>query len=356
MYTYDSSRPVSGLSIDDFDYELPPERIAQVPIEPRDAARLLVALGGGIAHRHVRDLASFVREGDVLVLNETRVIPARLRLRKPTGGSVEVLLVDRDDDGIWLALVRPSKKVAPGSVLVAGPGLAVAIGAVRDGGQRVVTLLDDDGNALDDPAVERALDRHGVAPLPPYISVPLADPSRYQTTFARQPGSAAAPTAGLHLTAALLDACRARGASIHTVNLSVGLDTFRPVTVSRPEDHEIHSERFSVPQLTLDACAQAKANGGRIIAVGTTSVRALESAAAAGVLEGRTRLFIYGNYPFRLVDVLMTNFHLPRSSLLLLVDAFCGPIWREVYVEAIRHRYRFLSFGDAMLLERRATR
>ena len=342
------------MSVDDFDYGLPPERIAQVPVEPRDAARLLVATGGPVAHRHVRDLATLVGPGDVLVLNETRVIPARLRLRKTTGGAVEVLLVDRDEDGTWLALVHPSKKVAPGTALPAGPGLVILVGAVRDGGQREVRLLNDDGGELDDARTEAALERYGIAPLPPYITAPLADPSRYQTTFARLPGSAAAPTAGLHLTTALLDECRRRGASIHTVDLSVGLDTFRPVSVSRPEDHEIHSERFRVPQETMAACREAKASGGRVIAVGTTSVRALESAAAGGVLDGRTRLFIYGDYRFRMVDVLMTNFHLPRSSLLLLVDAFCGPVWRDLYDEALRREYRFLSFGDAMLLARRS--
>lgn len=357
---YTSPRPPSGLSMDDFDYELPESSIAQTPTEPRDAARLLVALDGSdlraerIEHRQVRDLPSYLRRGDVLVLNETRVIPARLHLRKESGGAVEVLLLERQVDGAWSALVRPGRRVAPGTVLHPGPDLAVEVGGVLDGGRRSVRLLGADGTVLEPGEQERALERHGKAPLPPYITAPLADPSRYQTTFARQPGSVAAPTAGLHLTPEVLDACRAAGATVHTVDLTVGLDTFRPVSVDRPEDHDIHSERYSVPQETLDACAAAKASGARVIAVGTTSVRALESAAASGAREGRTRLYIYGSYEFALVDVLLTNFHLPRSSLLLLVEAFAGPRWRELYAAARREGYRFLSFGDAMLLARRA--
>ncbi len=367
MYTYESPRPPSGLSMDAFDYPLPPERIAQTPIEPRDAARLLVSVGDGpTRHLHVRDLPSLLGPGDVLVLNETRVIPARLALRRPTGGAVEVLLVDLVDgapiDGTdpptrptrtWKALVKPSRKIAPGTVLRSEPDLDVEIGEHLGGGQRLVTLRDPvTNNALDAAQEDDLLSRHGVMPLPPYITTTLADQSRYQTTFAQLPGSAAAPTAGLHFTAELLERCRAAGASVHTVELRVGLDTFRPVTVERPEDHEIHSERFRVPASTLDACRAAKERGGRVIAVGTTSVRALESAAAAHQTEGRTRLFIYGNYEFRLVDLLLTNFHLPKSSLLLLVQSFVGDRWRTLYDEAIQDRYRFLSFGDALLLGR----
>jgi S-adenosylmethionine:tRNA ribosyltransferase-isomerase len=358
--------------MDEFDYLLPPERIAQTPIEPRDAARLLVSVGDGpTRHLHVRDLPSLLGPGDVLVLNETKVIPARLALRKPTGGAVEVLLLDlvdgadmdgADIDGAdpttrptrtWKALVKPSRKIAPGTVLRSGPDLDVEIGEHFDGGQRLVTLRDPvTNNALGPAEEEDRLARHGVMPLPPYITTTLDDQSRYQTTFAQLPGSAAAPTAGLHFTAELLQRCRAAGASVHTVELCVGLDTFRPVTVDSPEHHEIHSERFRVPASTLAVCREAKAQGGRVIAVGTTSVRALESAAAAEQTEGRTRLFIYGNYQFRLVDVLLTNFHLPRSSLLLLVQAFCGDRWRTLYDEAMQEQYRFLSFGDALLLGR----
>ena len=343
----------------DFDYDLPERFIAQTPIEPRDAAKLLVAVGSvgsvgsTVEHRHITDLPSLLRADDVLVVNETRVIPARLRLQKDTGGAVEVLLLDRLDERSWAALVRPSKKVRVGTVLRPGPGLAVEIAEVIEGGQRRVRLLDDvSGDVLDPRQEEAGLARYGVAPLPPYITVPLADPERYQTTFARLPGSSAAPTAGLHLTRAVLDACRAKGVVVNTVDLTVGLDTFRPVTADRPEDHEIHSERYSVPAATIDACDRADRSGGRVVAVGTTTVRALESAAASGELTGRTGLFIYGTFRFRVVDLLMTNFHLPRSSLLLLVQAFAGPRWRELYAQAQAHDYRFLSFGDAMLLSR----
>ena len=363
MYTYESPRPASGLSMDDFDYDLPADRIAQIPVEPRDSARLLVSLEpGSVEHRHVSDLPSFLRPGDVIVLNETKVNPARLALRKPTGGAVEVLLVDLVPfDGLtkesesqqraWKALVKPSRKVHPGTRLQPGPGLVVEIGAHLDGGQRLVRLLDPQNDEPLGPNIEQTeLNRHGVLPLPPYITAALDDQSRYQTTFATIPGSAAAPTAGLHFTAELLDRCREVGATVHTVELCVGLDTFRPVSVDRPEDHEIHSERFRVSAGTLKACVDAKAAGCRVIAVGTTSVRALESAAASDSLEGRTRLFIYGDYQFRIVDMLLTNFHLPRSSLLLLVQSFVGARWRDLYEEAKRDEYRFLSFGDALLL------
>lgn len=361
MGTYESPRLPSGLSMADFDYELPEELIGQYPVEPRDAARLLVSIDADVApaHHHVRDFASFVREGDVIVVNETRVIPARLALTKPTGGAVEVLLVDRfDDDGLprrWKALVKPSRKIAPGTRLAAGDSAIIEIGETIDGGQRVVRLLDPGtGSPLDERNELRALEAVGQAPLPPYIQVPLSDPSRYQTTFARRPGSAAAPTAGLHLTPELLVACERRGATVERIELAVGLDTFRPVTVDRPEDHAIHSERFHVAESTMAACAKARSNGGRVIAVGTTSVRALESA-AANPTSDRTKLFIYGSYEFRVVDMLLTNFHLPRSSLLLLVQAFVGDRWRSLYELAQVQQYRFLSFGDAMLLGRHDT-
>ena len=355
--------------MDEFDYDLPDELIGQHPVEPRDAARLLVSLDGETApsHHHVRDFASFIRRGDVIVLNETRVIPARILLTKPSGGAVEVLLVDNvdnvdnvegGDERVWKALVKPSRKIAVGTRLSAGDSTVVEIGDRIEGGQRLVRLLDArTGSVLDEEAELRALDEIGRAPLPPYITAPLADPSRYQTTFARLPGSVAAPTAGLHLTSELLYACLARGATIERVELCVGLDTFRPVTVDRPEEHEIHSERFRVSESTLQACESAHANGGRVIAVGTTSVRALESAVAANATSGRTKLFIYGSYEFRLVDVLLTNFHLPRSSLLLLIHSFAGERWRSLYELAKENRYRFLSFGDAMLIGRnRSTR
>jgi S-adenosylmethionine:tRNA ribosyltransferase-isomerase len=354
---YVSPRPPSGLDMADFDYDLPEAAIAQHPIEPRDSARLLDATTDTVSHRVVRDLPTILRPGDLLVCNETRVIPARIRLRKVTGGAAEVLLLDQHKRGdastYWSALVRPSKTIAPGTVLSPGAGLHVRVDEVLDGGQRAVSLLGDDGDPLNPEQTERALAQYGEAPLPPYITAPLANAERYQTTYARLPGSAAAPTAGLHFTPELLAELRALGIRMVTVDLTVGLDTFRPVSVDRPEDHDIHSERYSVPSDTSEAIAATKAAGGRIVAVGTTSVRALESAAASGTPTGRTALFIYGDYPFQIVDVLLTNFHMPRTSLLLLIDAFAGPKWRDLYREALTEGYRFLSFGDAMLLARR---
>jgi S-adenosylmethionine:tRNA ribosyltransferase-isomerase len=328
------------MHVAELDYELPEAAIAQVPIEPRDAARLLVDRGAGARpdHRKVRDLPELLEAGDVMVVNETRVRPARLVLRKATGGAAEVLLLEPRDEGLWEALVRPARRVRPGTMLsTADGGLTISIERALGMGRHEVRVV------CGDPAA------HGEVPLPPYIRTPLADPERYQTVFARTPGSAAAPTAGLHLTGAVLDACRARGVVIHTIDLAIGVDTFRPITEESVEDHAIHRERFSVPVATLDACRRAT----RVVAVGTTVVRALESAADSGERAGHTALFITRGHRFRLVDVLLTNFHTPRSPLLALVDAFVGPRWRDLYAEALAQGYRFLSFGDAMLLERR---
>lgn len=334
------------MDTDDVDYELPAAAIAQTPLEPRDAARLLIDEGPGRPPRHgrVTDLPSLLGPGDVVVVNTTRVLPARLRLTKPSGGAVEVLLLEPLDafERTWEALVRPSRKVAPGTALRAGEDLTVVVGDdLGDGRRRVEVDLAAGTELLD------ALERHGVVPLPPYITAALADPERYQTTYAEQPGSVAAPTAGLHLTTAVLDAIRERGAAIHPVELVVGLGTFRPIAADRVEDHHMHAERYRVPGSTMAACAAAD----RVVAIGTTTVRALESAAASGDLEGRTELFIHGDRPFAVVDALMTNFHQPRSSLLVLIDAFIGPRWRALYDEALREGYRFLSFGDAMFLQ-----
>jgi S-adenosylmethionine:tRNA ribosyltransferase-isomerase len=352
-----------------FDYLLPPEAVAQEPAEPRDAARLLVAgggagagaEGGAIEHRHVRDLPDLLQPGDLLVVNDTRVLPARLHLRKPTGGAVEVLLLERDGTGAWWeALVKPSKKVAPGTVLLApGDRPAVEVGDVLEGGRRLVRLLVDPADRADraDPAHSASpagLGTIGEVPLPPYITRPLPDAERYQTVYARTPGSVAAPTAGLHLSHDVLDRCRARGIERASVELVVGLDTFRPVVVDDADDHVMHSERYVVPAQTMEACRATRAQGSRVVAVGTTTTRALEAAAATGQLEGRTDLFIKGDYPFRVVDVLLTNFHMPRSSLLLLLAAFAGDRWRGLYDTALAEGYRFLSFGDAMLVDRAA--
>ena len=341
------------MDVSAFDYELPEAAIAQTPAEPRDRARLLVDRGPDQVPEHhtVADLPRFVRPGDVVVVNTTRVLPARLRLRKPTGGRVEVLLLERLPGGEWEALVRPSRKVPSGTELAAGDDLVVRFGGPGPGpGTRVVDLSTPGG--ADQLAV---LHRHGVVPLPPYITVPLADPERYQTVFAERPGSVAAPTAGLHLTPAVLDGCRAAGAGLEVVDLVVGMGTFRPMSASKVEDHPMHAERYRVPAATMAACEAARAVGKRVVAVGTTTVRALESAALSGQLEGRTELFIRRPWRWRLVDVLMTNFHLPRSSLLVLVDAFVGARWRDLYGTALADGYRFLSFGDAMLLDRGLT-
>lgn len=327
--------------IDAYDYELPLGAIAQEPASPRESARLLVAVdpAGAVEHRHVRDLPELLEPGDLLVVNDTRVLPARLHLRKESGGAVEVLLLEprADEAGVWEALVRPGRKVAAGLVLLGRDGSPVVeAGEALGDGRRLVRVLADP-------------DPHGTVPLPPYITAPLADPERYQTVYARRPASVAAPTAGLHLSAEVLDRCRARGVSVAAVELVVGLDTFRPISVDAVADHVMHSERYEVPGSVMEACMRAR----RVVAVGTTSVRALESAAATGSLSGRTDLFIHGDYPFKIVDVLLTNFHMPRSSLLLLLAAFCGgDRWRALYEEALASEYRFLSFGDAMLVAR----
>ncbi len=342
-------------------YDLPDAAIAQQPIEPRDAARLLVDGGAGVAptHRRVTDLPDLVGPGDLLVLNETRVLPARLRLHKATGGVAEVLLleaVEGSDAAEWVALVRPGRRLAPGTRLHrdpdpghGGPGLAVEVGERLDGGRRLVRLLVDGEHSGQPTSIAELLERYGEMPLPPYLTEGLDDPSRYQTVFARHPGSVAAPTAGLHLTHGVLDRCRAAGAEVATIDLAVGLDTFRPVAddVDDLDDHELHSERYLVPEGTLDAAARAT----RVIAVGTTSVRALESA-ARGDSGGRTQLFIRDPFDWQVVDGLITNFHQPRSTLLALIEAFIGPRWRDLYTEALAEGYRFLSFGDAMFLER----
>ncbi len=327
-----------------FDYVLPPDRIAQHPCPERDAARLLVDGGptGAPEHRHVRDLPGLVGPGDVIVVNHTEVLPARLRLRKRTGGAAEVLLLEPGPvPGEWEALVRPGRRLPPGTPLfppdAAGAEPALVVGDDLGDGRRRVTLVGDPTE-------------HGEIPLPPYITEPLADPGRYQTVYAHTPASAAAPTAGLHLTPAVIEGCRDAGATLLEVELVVGLGTFRPISAARVEDHTMHHERYRVAPDVLDACLAAR----RVIAVGTTTLRALESAAATGRLEGRTDLFVHRPYPFRVVDVLLTNFHVPRSSLLVLVDAFVGDRWRALYDEALATGYRFLSFGDAMLLQRSA--
>jgi S-adenosylmethionine:tRNA ribosyltransferase-isomerase len=357
---------VSGpVPMDAYDFGLPEEAIAQEPVEPRSAARLLlsgrVSNSGSMEHATMVDLPTLLRAGDVVVVNDTRVLAARLQLVKVTGGEAEVLLLEPIDavGSRWEALVRPGRRLPPGTLLHEPAAAAesadeegaqphrqpvVEVGkpmAGRDDSRRSVRLLD--------PTV---IERSGVMPLPPYIHRRLDDPERYQTVYSAHldPGdrSAAAPTAGLHFTPELLQACRDAGATVVSLDLAIGLDTFRPITAPAPADHVIHSERYRVPVATMDACAEAD----RVVAVGTTVVRALESAASTGRLSGRTDLFIYGDHPFRVVDLLVTNFHLPRSSLLLMVEAFCGQEWRQLYAAALTEGYRFLSFGDAMVVGR----
>jgi S-adenosylmethionine:tRNA ribosyltransferase-isomerase len=331
-------------------YNLPDAAIAQTPAEPRDSARLLVDRGPGETpeHRHVRDLPDLLHEGDLLVVNDTKVLPARLFGQRPTGGRVELLLLEArtPDMQSWETMVRPSSKVKPGEIVTVGDTEIVVGERLGDGSTREVHLRTDDPIAT--------LQRLGEMPLPPYITSRDSADDRYQTVYADRPASAAAPTAGLHLTHELFARLAARGISTATVELVVGLDTFRPVTVDDPADHRMHSESYRVPDVTWHAVQTARAEGRRVVAVGTTSVRALESAAATDNLSGRTNLFIRRPYPWQVVDALMTNFHLPRTTLLLMIDAFIGPRWRDLYELALADGYRFLSFGDAMLLERRA--
>lgn len=338
------------MELAEFDYDLPDERIAQTPIEPRDAARLLVDRGDAAPdHRHVRDLVDILRPGDLLVVNETKVIPARLALRRGTGGAAEVLMLEPLDGErrVWEALVRPARKLRPGEILLAPDGTPVVeIGERTAGGDTFrVTLVGSTDDVVDAFAV---LDAHGEMPLPPYITERLDRPDRYQTVYAREPGSAAAPTAGLHFTSELLLALTERGVERASVELVVGLDTFRPIGTDDPTQHQMHTERYRVPADTMERCLTAE----RVVAVGTTSVRALESAAGRGELEGRTDIFIHRPYDWQVVDLMMTNFHMPRTTLLMMIDAFIGPRWRSLYTEALREGYRFLSFGDAMLLDR----
>jgi S-adenosylmethionine:tRNA ribosyltransferase-isomerase len=333
----------------DFDYQLPPELIAQHPPAQRDAARMLVLDPGGLTHRTVADLPEYLDAGDVLVLNDSRVLPARLTGRRREGGEAEVLLLRPLPEGThrWEALIRPARRLVAGAqVVFENSALAVSVEG-RDGETATVRL---DGVA--DPLAE--VRRIGQMPTPPYIKERLQDRDRYQTVFAREEGSAAAPTAGLHFTPGLLSMLRDRGVAVAFVTLHVGLDTFRPVRVDDPAAHRIHREWYRIDQDSARVINEARRVGKRVVAVGTTSVRVLESAATEGGVaagEGWTSLFILPGYRFLVVDAMLTNFHLPKSTLLMLVSAFAG---RErilaAYREAIERRYRFYSFGDCMLI------
>jgi len=333
-----------------FDYPLSECRIAQSPIEPRDASRLLVLdrQSGRVAHHAFRDLPELLAPGDLLVLNDTRVLPARLVGTKPSGGRAEALLLCDLGGDRWEAMVFPGRRLDVGARIRFGDGALEAEVLARDpGGTRTLQFRANEGETV--PAL---LHRLGEAPLPPYIHAPLADRERYQTVYARLEGSAAAPTAGLHFTPETFERLAERGVRTARVTLHVGLATFRPVKVEQIEDHEMHEEWYEVPEETVAAVAAAP---GRVVALGTTTVRALESA-AVGLRQiqpgaGRTRLYIRPGFPFQIVDALITNFHMPRSSLLILVSAFAGlePV-RAAYEAALAAGYRFLSFGDAMLI------
>ena len=371
------------MKLQDFWYELPEWAIAQEPLGERDEARLLVDQAGvAVEHRRVTELPELLREGDVVVVNDARVLPARMKLWKATGGEVEVLALrplggdgDRDvegglsGNGGWEALVRPSRRVQPGVLLhLADARPVLRVGERLDEGKREVFPVE--GGTL-----EELMARAGQVPLPPYIHTPLEDSERYQSVYAKDATAAAAPTAGLHLTQRVLDGLAARGIPFYALNLAVGLGTFRPITEDDIADHHIHIEEYHIPAETWQACLHAKQQGGRVVAIGTTVVRALETAyskahrqqetstdtedlvsnqvresSGANHLHGGSDLYITPGYRFGMVDVLMTNFHLPHSTLLVLLAAFMGPRWSELYETALAEGYRFLSFGDAMLV------
>ena len=340
------------MEVSEFDYELPKELIAQDPLADRSSSRLLVLNKntGDIRHCHFRDIVDELLPEDCLVINNTKVIPARLMgAREGTGGAVEVLLLRREAGDVWETLVKPGKKARPGTRIVFGDGLLTGeVVSIEEEGNRRIKFTYDG-------IFEEILDRLGEMPLPPYITHRLADASRYNTVYARFDGSAAAPTAGLHFTDELLEKIRGRGTKVAEVTLHVGLGTFRPVKADKVEEHHMHSEHYEVSRAAADLINSARAAGGRIIAVGTTSCRTLETVTGAdGVVRpgsGETAIFIYPGYRFKAVDALITNFHLPKSTLMMLVSALAG---REnimhAYEEAIDMRYRFFSFGDAMFI------
>lgn len=335
----------------DFYYDLPKERIAQTPVEPRDHSRLLVMdrFTGEMEHRHFYDIVDYLHPGDLLVINDSRVLPARLYgYKEDTGAHMELLLLEQKENMVWECLAKPGKKAKPGVKLIFGDGLLVGeVVEVKEDGNRMVKFTCD-GNFYS------VLDQIGQMPLPPYITEKLQDKERYQTVYSKELGSAAAPTAGLHFTPELMDKIRAMGVDFASVTLHVGLGTFRPVKAEEVTEHKMHSEHCLLPKETAEKILKTKANGGRVIAVGTTSCRTLESVATfTGQIqpwEGYTDIFIYPGYEFKVLDGLITNFHLPESTLIMLVSAFAG---REhilhAYEEAVKLEYRFFSFGDACL-------
>ena len=330
------------MNLNDFDYDLPYSAIAQEPLLNRTDSRLLIDIENQIKHSRVCNFPEIIKSGDLIVMNNTRVLPARFHTRKSTGGKVEILLLEEGrNENEWEALVKPSRKIDTGTIFKFGEDLEIEVLADRGKGLRKVRL-DVKGDFI------QTIEKYGEMPLPPYIKTKLEDRERYQTVYSEKSKSAAAPTAGLHMTNELLDRCVERGARIEFVELVVGLDTFRPIDSENIEEHEMHSEFYDVPENVITACKEAE----RVIAVGTTTVRALETA-AMGKLKGRTDIFIKQPYDFKTVDLLLTNFHLPKSTLLIMLDAFLGERWKSLYKEALDQNYRFLSFGDAMLVQRR---
>lgn len=341
------------MQLSEFDYDLPEELIAQTPVEPRNSSRMMVLdpVEGTIEHRHFYDLKEYLEPGDTLIMNDTRVMPARLLgWRDGTGGKVEVFLLRRIDGDTWETLVKPGRKAQPGQVVRFSDELSCTVTDHTDFGGRIVKFQYEG-------IFEEILDRLGETPLPPYIHEKLSDKERYQTVYSREQGSAAAPTAGLHFTKEQLRELQDYGVNLGFVTLHVGLGTFRPVNVENIEEHVMHKEYYSISQETADLILRTKAAGKRVIAVGTTSIRTLESAAeGVGKISGKsgwTDIFIYPGYEFKLVDGIVTNFHLPKSTLIMLISAFAGREFvLKAYQTAVGERYRFFSFGDAMLIKR----
>lgn len=337
------------MNTSDFDYYLPEELIAQHPLADRSASRLLTLSGEKISHEHFYDIKKYLKKGDCLVLNNTRVMPARLYGEKiETGAGIEFLLLKRHDLNRWEVILKPGRRAKKGAKFMFGGKLCAEIIEVLENGNRIVDFSYEG-------VFEEILDELGEMPLPPYITEKLSDRERYQTVYSKEVGSAAAPTAGLHFTEKLLDEIKEMGVNIAFVTLHVGLGTFRPVKAEKIEEHEMHSEFYTISKETADIINKTKQGGGRVIAVGTTSVRTLESAAEeSGIVPEKsddTSIFIYPGYKFKVVDALITNFHLPKSTLIMLVSALAG---REnvlkAYEEAVKERYRFFSFGDAMFI------
>jgi len=350
-----NNRPETSLTLHDFYYDLPKELIAQSPSQKRDMSRLMAVdrASGKFEHRIFHDITEYLHPGDALVINDSKVIPARLPgIKADTGIEVEVLLLRQRGEDTWETLVRPGRRLKPGAEIIFGGGILKAtVAETIEDGNRLVHF-DYDKNSGGFYAI---LDRVGQMPLPPYITKKPDDASRYQTVYAREEGSAAAPTAGLHFTPELLNTIRAMGVKVIPVMLHVGLGTFRPVKVEKIEDHMMHSEYLEVTEQAAKAINDCKINGGRIISVGTTSCRTLESVADENgfvrAMSGDTGIFIYPGYKFKIVDALITNFHLPESTLLMLVSAFSSrELMLKAYEEAIKEKYRFFSFGDAMFI------